>query len=135
MELPSGIVKTEKRNEGWQPKPYRCSEGYLTIGYGTNIERISKKEGELLLMSRLEDIVKYDIPQLPEYETLTENRKIVYLDMLYNLGLLKFKTFRRMRKCVYEHRWEDAANEILDSKYAQQVGKRANENARLMRQG
>jgi len=128
-----------RRFEGWSPKPYTDSTGHLTIGYGTNIERISTKEGKLLLVARITDILRYDIPNLPEYEGLSDNRKAVYLDMLYNLGLKKFKGFKKMRHAVINERWGEAADQILDSLYAEQVGKekgqRAYENARLMRQG
>ena len=103
------VLRRIRRFEGWSPKPYRCSEGYLTIGYGTNIERITRKEGKLLLVARITDILRFDVSNLPEYEGLTDNRKAVYLDMLYNLGLRKFKGFKKMRHAVHNHRWEDAA--------------------------
>jgi lysozyme len=129
------VIKRTKAFEGWNPKPYKDTEGNLTIGYGTNIERISRKEAELLLLSRLTNILKYDIPNLPEYETLSDNRKMVYLDMLYNMGYLKFKEFKKMRQAVLNGKWFEVAVEIINSKYAQQVGKRAEENAALMREG
>lgn len=133
--LRKAILDKIKRHEGWRSKPYRCSAGKLTIGYGTNIEKINKKEGELLLQSRLKDIFDYALPQLPEYETLNDTRKLVYLDMLYNLGFKTFKGFKNMRKAVQEGNWHGAANEIENSKYYKQVGLRGKENAELMRFG
>lgn len=129
------ILDKIKRHEGWRSKPYRCSADKLTIGYGTNIEKISKKEGEFLLSSRLNDVYKYALPQLPEYVTLTNARKLVYLDMLYNLGFKRFKGFKRMRKAVQEGNWHGAANEIKNSKYWKQVGLRGQENEEMMRFG
>lgn len=129
------VIKKIKRHEGWRSKPYRCSAGKLTIGYGTNIEKISKNEGEILLHSRLADIIDYALPQLAEYQTLKDTRKLVYLDMLYNLGFKSFKGFKNMRKAVQEGNWHGAANEIENSKYYKQVGLRGKENAELMRFG
>jgi len=129
------IIEKIKRHEGWRSKPYRCSAGKLTIGYGTNIEKISKEEGELLLELRLNDIFYYAIPQLPEYNTLNDTRKLVYLDMLYNLGFKNFKGFKKMRKAVKEGNWHGAANEIENSKYYKQVGLRGKENTEMMRFG
>jgi len=124
-----------KRHEGWRSKPYECSTGHLTIGYGTKIDEISKKEGELLLRSRLDDILKYALPQLAEFWDLNGTRKLVYLDMLYNLGFKGFIGFKNMRKAVKEGNWHGAANEIHNSLYYKQVGLRAQENARMMRFG
>ena len=128
-------IKRTKAFEGWDAKPYKDSQGNLTIGYGTNIERITRKEGEFLLLSRLGNIIRYDIPKLPEYQSLTDNRKMVYLDMLYNMGYLKFKGFKKMRAAVQAEDWQVAANEILDSKYREQVGDRALKNSKLMFEG
>jgi len=129
------IIEKIKRHEGWRSKPYRCSANKLTIGYGTNIEQISKKEGELLLISRLNDIFEYALPQLPEYKTLNDARKLVYLDMLYNLGFKSFKGFKHMRNYVQDGNWHGAACEIENSKYYKQVGLRGQENAEMMRFG
>lgn len=129
------ILDKIKRHEGWRSKPYRCSAGKLTIGWGTKIEKISKEEGELLLRSRLNEVYRYALPQLPEYSSLTNVRKFVYLDMLYNLGFKGFKGFKFMRKRVKEGDWHSAANEIKNSKYYKQVGLRGQENEEMMRFG
>ena len=129
------ILDKIKRHEGWRSKPYRCSADKLTIGYGTNIEEITKDEGELLLRSRLDDVYKYALPQLPEYASLTNARKLVYLDMLYTLGFNKFMGFRFMRKRVKEGDWHSAANELKNSLYYKQVGLRGKENEEIMRFG
>jgi len=134
-KLLEDILDKIKRHEGWRSKPYRCSADKLTIGWGTNIEQISKKEGQLLLVSRLNDIFKHAIPQLPEYNDLNPIRKLVYLDMLYNLGFKGFKGFKRMRKAVQEGNWHGAANELKNSRYYKQVGLRGIENEEMMRFG
>jgi len=134
-EIRKTIIEKVKRHETWRSKPYRCSAGKLTIGWGTMIEEISKSEGELFLLSRLNDIFEYALPQLSEYKTLNIARKLVYLDMLYNLGFTGFMGFKKMRNRIQAGNWHGAANEIENSKYYKQVGLRGKENADMMRFG
>jgi len=126
-----------KADEGWSATPYRDTEGVLTIGYGTNIEKISKEEGEMLLDSRLKDTMERDLIALDaeELAVLNDARLIVYISMLYNMGLGRFCGFKRMRKAVKAENWGDAAKEMLDSRWRHQVGKRAERLAAIMRTG
>ena len=126
-----------KADEGWSATPYRDTEGVLTIGFGTNIEQISRKEGEMLLDSRLKDCIEHDLIALDAEElgVLNDARLIVYISMLYNMGLGRFCGFKRMRNAVKAKNWADAAKEMLDSKWYKQVGKRAERLAAIMRSG
>lgn len=126
-----------KADEGWSATPYKDTEGILTIGFGTNITRITREEGEALLDLRLKKVIEFDLIALDpeEIAPLNEARQIVYISMLYNLGLGRFCGFKRMRKAVKEENWEDAAKEMLDSKWHRQVGKRAERLAAIMRSG
>ena len=48
--IEDSTIDSLKRDEGFMAKPYKDSEGLLTIGYGTLIEEgITKEEAELLL--------------------------------------------------------------------------------------
>ena len=49
------LLNQLRRHEGLRLDPYKCSEGYLTIGYGRNIETngISEAEAEFMLMNDL----------------------------------------------------------------------------------
>lgn len=126
-----------KADEGWSPTPYEDTEGVLTIGFGTNITRITKEEGEALLDLRLKKVMGYDFITLDPEETtnLNEPRKIVYLSMLYNLGLGSFCGFKKMRQAVRDKDWEKAAEEMLSSKWHRQVGDRALRLADIMKTG
>ena len=139
------IKKMLKADEGWSPTLYQDSVGTPTIGFGTNITRITREEGEALLTIRLNKIIEYDLPLLPEIANLNNPRLMVYVNMLYNLGINRFKSFRKMRACVAVQDWNRAAENILYNipevgptsltKYHRQVGKRAERLAAIMRSG
>ena len=54
--LRKSLVDTIKRHEGLRLKPYLCTAGKLTIGYGRNLETngISGDEAEYLLKNDIE---------------------------------------------------------------------------------
>jgi lysozyme len=115
-----------KKQEGFRAKPYNDSEGLLTIGYGTLIEDgISKEEAELLLLHRVEIIEKELIKNWSYYERLDEIRKSVLLNMAYNLGVPRLMLFKKTLSFVEAGKYKEASVEMLDSKWARQVGRRA----------
>lgn len=122
-------------HEGLKLKPYRCTEGYLTIGIGLNLDAgITEEEAIWLLQSRLKGI----IAQLERYEWYTKLdpvRQKVMIDMAYNLGITGLLKFRKMIAAIELGDYEKAAKEMLDSKWARQVGKRAQRLAEMMRTG
>lgn len=133
----SNLIEMIKRHEGLRLWPYKDTEGVLTIGYGRNLDDIgiSEKEAEILLQNdimRAED----DLHQvLPENRTMDIARYNVLVNMMFNLGINRFKGFKRMIRAVKEKNYEKAAEEMLDSKWAGQVKGRATELAEIMRKG
>jgi lysozyme len=129
-----------KGYEGLRLKPYRCPAGKLTIGYGRNLDDvgISEREADILLES---DIIKaqalvYSVFK-EEWVNLDLNYKRydVLTDLMFNMGKAKFLTFKKMIQAIKEGDWNKAADELLNSKYAEQVGIRAIENAERLRNG
>ncbi|WP_298769867.1 hypothetical protein [uncultured Shewanella sp.] len=66
---------------------------------------------------------------------LDEIRKVVLCDMAFNLGITGLLKFKRMLKAIELGNYQVAADEMLQSKWARQVGQRATELADIMRQG
>lgn len=62
-----------------------------------------------------------------------DERLAVLVDMNYNLG--STNKFKKMEAAIIAKDWETAAEELMDSKYAEQVGDRACRNACIMRDG
>lgn len=114
-------------DEGLRLKPYRCTAGKLTIGVGRNLEDkgISAAEALGLLDNDIDEFWKDLTSSLPWVITAPEAVQEVLLNMAFNLGvpgLLKFKeTLRLLQSGGYSL----AAQAMLDSKWAKQVGPRA----------
>ena len=137
------LLNQLRRHEGLRLDPYKCSEGYLTIGYGRNIETngISEAEAEFMLLNDLL-ACESELKNEGWYNQLDETRRAVVLNMAFNLGkptLLKFKKFIG---ALSDDDYETASKEMVTgsdgvspSKWASQVGKRAYELADQMRTG
>lgn len=126
------------RHEGLRLKPYRCTAGKLTIGYGRNLDDsgISKTEAYVLLENDIQNCEKHIMDEIPEiYIALDEVRKSVLLNMCFNLGIGGLLEFNNTLAFIAAGDWERAANNMLASKWAKQVGRRAIELSELMRKG
>jgi lysozyme len=129
------FVESLKEDEGFVATPYRDSTDHLTIGYGTNLqEGISKRQAEALLNVHIEDLID-ELAQLPHIEKLNDARYFVILNMAYNMGVPRLRKFRKMWEAIAEQDWENASFEMLDSLWAQQVSRRANYLAEIMKEG
>ena len=122
-------------DEGLRLKPYRCTAGKLTIGVGRNLEDkgISAAEALGLLDNDIDEFWKELTSLLPWVLTAPEAVQEVLLNMAFNLGvpgLLKFKeTLRLLQSGGYSL----AAQAMLDSKWAKQVGPRAERLSRRVK--
>ena len=126
-------MKHIKEYEGFSSLPYDCTAGFLTIGFGRNLEQrgITKEEAEILLANDIK-IAENEISRIiKDWQALPEQAKIVLIDLTYNLGLKKLLTFEKMLDAVDRRDWESAHSELLDSKYARQVKRRARINASI----
>ena len=126
------------RHEGLRLKPYRCTAGKLTIGIGRNLDDrgISQKEAYAMLERDIQDCEQYLIDEIPEvYNNLDEVRQSVLLNMCFNLGIKGLLGFKNTLDFIGAGDWERAANNMLASKWAKQVGLRAIELSELMRKG
>ena len=118
-------------------KPYKCSANRLTIGYGRNLDDIgiTKDEAEMMLtndtdrcLSALSAIFGDNF-----LYKLSHQRKVVLVDMMYNLGKTRFLTFKKMIQAVKDKDFNEASVQLLDSKYARQLPERSERNAGMMR--
>ena len=126
------------RHEGLRLKPYRCTAGKLTIGIGRNLNDrgISKTEAYVLLENDIQKCEQQLLDEIPEiYDALDEVRKSVLLNMCFNLGIGGLLGFNNTLALIAAGDWERAANGMLASKWAKQVGRRAIELSELMRKG
>lgn len=132
-KLKSQIIK----HEGMRLFPYKDTVDKLTIGVGRNLDDrgISTTEALYLLANDLKIAERDARSLIPSFQFLDDVRQRVLVDMSFNLGLYRLGKFKRMLAAVAERDYAQAAIEMLDSKWADQVGKRAKRLARMMATG
>ena len=130
-ELVNEIRDHIKEYEGYSALVYECTAGYATIGYGRNLEQrgITKEEAEHLLANDIQQCIKELKGIMNKFDDLPEKAQLVLIDMCYNLGLSKLLNFENMLDAIDARDWEKASAELLDSRYAAQVKRRARINA------
>jgi lysozyme len=131
----STLMRLLMQQEGFRQFPYNDTTGNLTIGYGRNLTAngVSKNEA----IGLLENDVQYFISKLnsPLFNSLSETRKIVLVDMCFNLGVNGLMNFESMWEAIKAGDFEDAADEILESKAAVQAPSRYQQLAQMMKTG
>lgn len=125
------------QHEGIRLKPYFDTEGKITIGVGRNLDDMGLTEMEcmILLSNDIARVEAEAVFHFPWYKSINMNRQNVILSMLFNLGLTKFKLFKKFIQAMVNQDYNTAADEMLDSQWAKQVGLRARELATMMRLG
>ena len=149
------------RDEGEKFRVYRCAAGKLTIGVGRNLDDvgISSKETEALKITKASCIQKgvtkaqsqtlldNDIDRamrdlddrFPWWRKLDPVRQRVLVNMCFNMGIGNgrngLSSFRNTLRYIQEGKYGDAADNMLASRWASQVGDRAQRLAVLMRLG
>ena len=121
-------------NEGYREFMYQCSAGKSTIGIGLNLEAgIPHDEALILLTMRLEKIHANLSIAYSWFAGLNEQQKVAIVDMAYQLGLAGLANFKLSLALMAQYRFEDAALEFLDSKWAEQTPERAKRVTDLIR--
>lgn len=112
--------------EGEELHLYKDSVGIQTIGVGHNIEEkgISKRVSRLMLKDDIQEVVD-DTRGLAYWHNLDSVRQLVVADMVFNLGLTRFLNFRRLNAALTMGDYNLAAHEMKDSRWYEQVGRRA----------
>lgn len=126
-------------HEGLRLKAYADSVGKTTIGVGRNLDDkgISGAEAMHLLDNDITDVWKECSARLASFGfgALNDARQHVLLDMVFNLGIGGVLKFKHMLAAVAAQDFASAAKEMRASKWAEQVGERAQTLARMMETG
>ncbi|PKN08050.1 MAG: lysozyme [Deltaproteobacteria bacterium HGW-Deltaproteobacteria-8] len=124
------------RDEGLRLKPYRCTAGRLTIGVGRNLDDrgITESEALLLLDNDIKDCWGRLAAAQPWVLAAPEAVQEVLVNMCFNLGLAGLLGFRQTLALLQAGRFAEAAAAMLRSKWAGQVGARAERLAQRLRE-
>lgn len=140
-----------EKHEGKKRRKYKCTTGRWTIGIGHNMEdeplpeemqRFLDSNGYItdemiyeLLEKDIEDAINDAWDLYPNLESYSEARQAALIDFLFNVGKRVALQFKRFNRAVNGEKWDNAAKYLLESKYARQVGQRAQTIARMLREG
>ena len=122
-----------KRHEGLRLHPYKCPADKWTIGYGRNLEDrgITEAEAEYLLVNDVDETIN-QLSAMPGYNNADTKRKAVLVNMAFQMGVTGVKQFKNMWAAIENQDYEEAAAEMLNSRWAGQTPNRASELARIM---
>lgn len=133
------IAEALKREEGFSAHAYLCSENRLTIGYGRNVDElggigISPDEADLLLRNDIDRTIA-ECEQWEWFGDLQPAQQSVLIQLCYQLGRPRLSQFKLMLAALSKQPPDliAAADELLDSRFAEQVPRRANRLAEQMR--
>jgi len=133
------LIEMIKHHEGVVAHAYKDSRGYLTIGVGRLIDEelgggLSDDEIDYLLANDLKRC-QVEAETYPWFAGLSEPRKAVVVSMLFNLGKPRWDGFKKAQAAIEAGDYGEAASQMLDSRWAAQVGKRAEDMAAMMISG
>ena len=145
-------------HEGLRLQVYQDTLGIDTIGIGRNLEDrgITKEELDWMDMPNMDAIYEHGIREAdamylaqndvqiveeellrahPCVEDLDAVRQLVVMDMAFNMGVPRLCKFKKMWNAIHENKFDVAAKEMLDSRWAIQVKSRAVKLSNAMHNG
>lgn len=122
--------------EGRRPYPYVDSVGKTSIGVGRNLDDKGLRECEIdfLLENDIAEALD-EAEKLPYFNELDNVRQLIVADMVFNMGLPRFKGFIKTNKALEDGDYQLAAEEMKDSKWFRQTGRRAYRLVTAMKTG
>lgn len=141
------IIMLEEEGNVFKTKPYYCSEGYPTYGWGFKIGNkndplpaieITREDGDKKLLSLVDTLI-FSLSRNKDtslaFDNANDARKAIMVSMCYQLGMYGFLKFKKFRQCANVKNWAGAADEMMNSLAARQAPNRFNRQSSVMRTG
>lgn len=124
-------------DEGVRRFPYLDTVGKTTVGVGRNLTDVGVSEDEIehMLSNDIQNAEHEARMLISNFDELTDARKAVVVNMVFNLGYRGFSAFQNTIRNIRDGRWNDAATAMMASRWAEQVKDRAQRLADAMREG
>ena len=140
------VVKEDLiKHEGYKDEIYLCSEGIPTFGIGHAVKEndpeytwpvgtpVEKDRIDSAFLADVQDACN-DVDILFEDAwNKPDNVQRVLVNMAFNIGRTRFGKFKKMIAAVNSNDFEEAANQMVDSVWYNQVGNRSVELENWMR--
>ena len=151
------LVKMIAIHEGIVLNVYQDHLGINTVGIGRNLDDRGITDGELLFMNKTIDDI-YDnglteeeayylcmndiaivekelLASKPIVNRLNAVRQMILIDMAFNMGVPRLMQFKNMWLAIEKVNYLLACEEMIDSRWAGQVGSRAMKLSVAMKNG
>jgi len=124
-------------DEGCKYEVYLDHLGYPTFGIGHLITdddpECGTSVGTEVSSDRVQEAFDSDIESVlsdcerlyVQFEHLPEEAQLIIANMMFNMGYTRLSKFKGMKRGVDARNWEEAADEMVDSRWYKQVSKRA----------
>ena len=130
------LIEQLKIHEGMKLKPYKCTAGKLTIGIGRNLEDVGISEDEAMLLRHdIQEATRQLLHAFPWMDELNDARISAMINFTFNVGIGTVKKFENALAALEAGNYGLAADEMMDSRWARQVGNRAIEVTEQIRTG
>jgi lysozyme len=140
-----------KLEENFKPNAYKDSLGIWTVGYGRNLRNKGLSRAEVIdllqqvkvpeplaqkwLQSDIQD-TRIDLERYVKvFPALDPVRQDVLVDMAFNMGVTGLLKFQHFLLFLAQGQWNEAADAMLNSLWATQVGNRAKVLSEMIRSG
>ena len=139
------LKKEIEADEGVKYEIYLDHLGYPTVGCGHLIqpddEEYGKEVGSTITEARCSALFASDIDGVladcgrlyATFSDLPEEAQRIIANMMFNMGLTRLSKFKKMKAAVEKGDFEEAANQMHDSKWRKQVPNRAERLINRMR--
>jgi len=126
-----------KIDEGVKYEIYEDHLGYATFGIGHLITYKDPEYGwpvgTKVSEDRINEVFKTDVQKFvsetqkvfPDLINKPDNIQVVLVNMCFNLGAPRLSKFKKFITAINDEQWIEAAVEMMDSRWARQVGPRA----------
>ena len=121
------LLEQLKDFEGLELKAYQCTAGKTTIGLGRNLDDygITEEEAYYLAKNNINELEDELDRAIPWWRLLDDARHRALIILSYNVGTTTLLKFKKTLQYLEDGSYEEAAKEVLDSRWADQVGRRA----------
>ena len=131
------LRKELERDEGVKYEVYLDHLGYPTFGIGHLITdddpECGASVGTKIDSDRVQEAFETDVESVlsdcerlyVQFEHLPEEAQLIIANMMFNMGYTRLNKFKGMKRGVDARNWEAAADEMVDSKWYDQVTRRA----------
>lgn len=145
MKLTKEVYEHFKFEEGYKLCAYKDTLGYWTIGIGfllskdpkANFKGVCWTDAQIQaeLQKRFDIAVAGAKRIFKDFDTYSDNVQLALVDMVYQMGEAGLRTFTNSIKMIEARRWNDAADNLLKSKWAKQTPNRAKRTTDKIRKG